>query len=437
MKIGPRMPDITFAQRGLWGSRDFRHLWAGQTISTFGSVVSNIAIPFAAIIELDATPFDLAALRVAQVAPAFVVGLVAGAIADRTARRPLLIGADVARAILLALVPLAALFDQLSIWLLLFVSVGISVLSLLFDVAYQSYVPHLVGRDHLLEANSKMTATNSVAESSAFALGGWLVQLLTAPFAILVNAVSFSFSAFAIRRTETPEEPPARTGEFEPLLREAISGLGWVKRDDRLLSLAAATALFNASTAIFGTLFLLYVSRDLGFEPGSLGLIFAVGGVTSLIGAFLVRRVVGSLGDRRAMVAMFLVVAIGNATVPLSPEISVAAVGFLIANQVIVDPAWTILDISTVSFRQRITPDAWLGRVTGTFRVLEFGAVLAGSLGGAWIGSEFGLKTALWLSVGGVVVAALPLLLASNFDSGPEQQDVVELPAENVSLGAG
>jgi hypothetical protein len=105
---------------------------------------------------------------------------------------------------------------------------------------------------------------------------------------------------------------------------------------------------------------------------------------------------------------------------------------------VIVDPAWTILDISTVSFRQRITPDAWLGRVTGTFRVLEFGAVLAGSLGGAWIGSEFGLRTALWLSVGGVVVAAVPLLLASNFDRGPEQEDAaMELPAEDVSLGAG
>ncbi len=131
---------------GLWQHRDFRRLWAGQTVSMFGSMVSNIAIPFAAIIELDATPSDIAALRVAQVGPAFVVGLFAGAVADRVRRRPLMIATDAVRAALLLLVPLAALLDSLSIWLLVAVSAGISVFSVMFDVAYQAYIPSLVGR---------------------------------------------------------------------------------------------------------------------------------------------------------------------------------------------------------------------------------------------------------------------------------------------------
>lgn len=380
-------------------------------------MISNIAIPFAAIIELDASPFDLAALRVAQVGPAFVFGLFAGAIVDRTTRRPLLIGADIGRAMLLAFVPLAFLVDQMSVWLLMAVSAGVSVLSVLFDVAYQSYLPQLVGRDRILEANSKVTATASVAESSAFALGGWLVQALTAPFAILIDALSFVCSALAIRAIGSQEFSPETNAEREHLWREAFSGLRRVRRDGRLFALCSSMVVFNASTAIVGALFLLYVSRDLGFRPGSLGLIFAIGGLTSLIGALVVPGIVGALGDRQTMIAMLLVVAAGNATIPLAPEISVAAVGFLIANQLIVDPAWTALEISSVSLRQRVTPDAWQGRVNGSFRVLEFGAVLAGSLSGAWIGSEFGLRTALWVSVAGVVAATVPLLLAPEFET--------------------
>jgi predicted MFS family arabinose efflux permease len=398
---------------GLWQHRDFKRLWAGQTVSMFGSMVSNIAIPFAAIIELDATPFDIAALRVAQVAPAFLVGLVAGAIADRMQRRPLMIGADAMRAVLLALIPLAALLDSLSIWLLVAVSASVSVCSVMFDVTYQAYLPSLVGRGQLVEANSKLTASASVAESSAFAAGGWLVQLLTAPAAIFIDALTFVGSAVAIRSIEHKETTQARADGDEHLLREAAAGVRRVAADGGLLALAGAAAMLNFSTSVFGAVFLLFVTNELAFEPGSLGLIFAVGGVTSLIGAVLAERVIDGLGARRAMAVMLLVVAIGMTVVPVSPEASLLAIVLLVANQLIVDPAWTVFEIAGVSTRQTITPDAWLGRVNGTFRVVEFGAILLGALIGAWIGSEFGLREALWVAVAGTVVGVVPLLLAS------------------------
>ncbi len=381
-------------------------------------MISAIALPFVAIIELDATPFQVASLRIAQVAPAFVFGLVAGALVDRMPRRPLMIGSDAIRALLLLVVPLAAVLDVLSIWLLLVVAAGISVLTILFDVAYQAYLPSLTGREQLLEANSKVTATASIAESSAFAAGGWLVQVLTAPFALLVNAVTFVISALAIRRIDHRESEVDPEVTRENLLREAAAGMRKVVADARLLALVASSALLDAGGAIFGAVFLLYVTRELDFEPGMLGLIFAVGGVSSLIGAVITGRVVDSLGTRRAMVTMLLVVAVGHAMIPISPEVSLLAIALLVAQQLIVDPAWTVFDIANVSTRQQITEDAWLGRVNGTFRMVTVGAVLIGSLVGAWVGSVFGLQMALWVSVVVVAAATLPmLLLRSQFSS--------------------
>jgi MFS family permease len=405
------------ARGGLWQHQDFRRLWAGQTVSMFGSMVSNIAIPFAAIIELDASPFDIAALRVAQVGPAFVVGLFAGAFADRVRRKPLMVASDLLRAALLLLVPLAALADSMSIWLLVAVSAGISVLTVMFDIAYQAYLPSLVGRDSLVEANSKMTATGSVAEFSAFSIGGWLVQLLTAPVAIFVDGLTFLWSALAIGRVEYLEESRERTEHDEHLLREAAAGVRRVVADSRLMALAGSTAMFSFSSSIFGAVFLLFVTNELEFAPGSLGLIFAVGGLTALLGAMLAGRAIDAMGPRRTMIVTLLIVAIGKTFVPISPEVSVVAVVLLVGQQLVVDPAWTVFEITGVSTRQTITPDSWLGRVNGTFRVVEFGAILLGTLIGAWIGSEFGLRTALWVSVAGAVVGVLPLLFASELRS--------------------
>ena len=189
---------------GLWGNSGFVHLWGTATVSTFGSLVTRTALPFTAILLLDASPSDIGVLRIAELLPGFVFGLVAGAWVDRLRRKPIMIATDLSRALLVAVVPLAAFLGWLGLGHLYVIAALVSVLSVFFDVAYQSFLPSLVKNDDLVEANSKLSAAMSVAEASAFSSAGWLIQLLTAPVAMLVDALTFIASAGLVARIKEP-----------------------------------------------------------------------------------------------------------------------------------------------------------------------------------------------------------------------------------------
>jgi MFS family permease len=392
---------------------DFQKLWFGQTVSVFGSLISRIAIPFLAVIELDATPFDMAALGIAALLPGFIVGLLAGAWIDRRKRRPVMIGADLGRAAVLILVPILALTDQLDIWHLLVVSGLLSILSMLFDIAYQSYLPGLVGRERLIEGNSTLTASESVAEFGSFSIGGWLVQLFTAPFALLVDSVTFLLSALAIQRIEIPEELERDEAVETSLVEEAVAGFSYVRRDGTMRVLALAQALLSLSHGMTGTVFFLFVVDTLGFETGPLGMIFAFGGVASLGAALVSSRLYGRGGHLRRMAALLLVVAAAHALLPFARTADWIAVAILLVPQLISDPAETIFNIHSTTLRQMLAPDAWLGRVNGSFRVLEVGAVITGSLIAAWTGEQLGLRATMWIAAGLIATGALICLLGS------------------------
>src|SRR2546426_9011428 len=183
---------------GLWQHPDFVRLWTGQTISVFGSLIGRTALPFTAILVLDARPYQIALLLAADIAPGLIVNPVAGVWVDGLRRRPILIAADVGRAVLLASIPVAYAFDSLRMEQLYVIACLTGALTMTFDVAYRSYLPSLVGREELLEGNSKLTASSAAAEVGAFGAAGWLVQLFTGPIAILVDAVSFLFSALFV-----------------------------------------------------------------------------------------------------------------------------------------------------------------------------------------------------------------------------------------------
>jgi MFS family permease len=392
---------------------DFQKLWFGQTVSVFGSLISRIAIPFLAVIELDATPFDMAALGIAALLPGFIVGLLAGAWIDRRKRRPVMIGADLGRAAVLILVPILALTDQLDIWHLLVVSGLLSILSMLFDIAYQSYLPGLVGRERLIEGNSTLTASESVAEFGSFSIGGWLVQLFTAPFALLVDSVTFLLSALAIQRIEIPEELERDEAVETSLVEEAVAGFSYVRRDGTMRVLALAQALLSLSHGMTGTVFFLFVVDTLGFETGPLGMIFAFGGVASLGAALVSSRLYGRGGHLRRMAALLVVVAAAHALLPFARAADWIAVALLLVPQLISDPAETIFNIHSTTLRQMLAPDAWLGRVNGSFRVLEVGAVITGSLIAAWTGEQLGLRATMWIAAGLIATGALICLLGS------------------------
>jgi predicted MFS family arabinose efflux permease len=392
---------------------DFQKLWFGQTVSVFGSLISRIAIPLLAVIELDATPFDMAALGIAALLPGFLVGLLAGAWIDRRKRRPVMIGADLARAVVLVTVPLLALTDQLAIWHLLIVSGLLSIFSVLFDIAYQSYLPGLVGRDRLIQGNSTLTATESVAEFGSFSIGGWLVQIFTAPFALLVDTITFALSAIAIHRIKTPEELERDEAIETSLVEEAVAGFSYVRREPVMRVLALAQGLLSMSHGMTSTVFFLFVVDTLGFETGPLGMIFAFGGVASLGAALVSSRLYGKGNHLQRLAALLFFIAASNSLLPFARTADWIAVVFLLAPQLLSDPAETIFNIHSTTLRQVLAPDDWLGRVNGSFRVLEVGTLILGSLVAAWTGEHLGLRTTMWLAAGLVAVAALLCLLGS------------------------
>ena len=389
---------------GLWRHADFLRLWSGQTVSAFGSMVGGAAMSFTAILVLRATPFQLGLLNAMELAPGFLGGLVAGAWVDRLRRRPLLIGADLGRAVVLATIPLAAVLGILHIEQLYGVAILVSLLSLVFDVAYQTYLPSLVRKEDVLEGNSKLSASSAVAEVGGFSIAGWLVQLLTAPFAILIDAISFLFSALTLGLIRAREPAPVPS-ESPHLGREIGEGLREVLHHPLLRASAAALLIHSISSGIYGALVVLYMNQGLGFEPGVLGLIWAVGGASSFIGASQAPRLTRRLGVGPAMILGLALFGIAESLIPLAVGAGLISVVLLVAQQ-LGDGFYIFYDINLLSLRQGLVGERILGRVNATFQFISLGALLAGSLLGGLLGGVIGVRLVLAIAAGGMFLAA-------------------------------
>ncbi|MGQ0568631.1 MAG: MFS transporter [Armatimonadota bacterium] len=396
---------------GLWHNPDFVKLWAAATISIFGSLITRTALPFTAILVLKATPVQIALLAAADLASQFLVGLVAGAWADRLRRRPIMIAADLGRAALLGTIPLAAFFHALRIEQLYAVAFLTGILTVFFDVADQSYLPTLVRREQLVEGNGKLSASASIAEVGAFGLSGWLVQLLTGPIAILIDALSFLWSALFVGLIRAPEPAPAPPGGGQSIRAEIAEGLRVVLGNPLLRAIAGCTLTANLSFRISGAVFLLFTTRELGFQPGIQGMIFAVGGVSSLLGALVAGRTAHRFGAGPVMIAGVVLMGVSMLLIPLAQGATMLALLLLVAQQ-LGDGAFTVYDITQVSLRQAITPERVLGRANASIRFSMLGAMLAGSLLGGLLGETIGLRATLTAAAGGILLSALWLILS-------------------------
>lgn len=395
--------------RGLWRHPDFMKLWTGQTISVFGSLIGGTALQFTAILLLHASAFQMGLLTAAAVAPGFAAGLGAGVWVDRLRRRPLLISADAGRALSLATIPLAAALGCLTIEQLYVVAFLNSILTVVFDVAYQSYLPSLVGRADLLEGNSKLAASASIAEVGGFGIAGWLVQWLSGPTTILLDAGSFLVSAVSLGAIRLREPAPASAPDDARMLRDIGEGLRAVWRQPLLRTFAVVTFLLHfCGHGIYGSLVVLYVSRGLGFSPGLLAMTWGVGGISSLLGAMLVVPLTRRLGAGRAMILGLLLGSITGFCIPWAQGRTVSAVILMILAQ-LGDGADTIYQINQLSLRQRITPERLLGRVNASIQVIGQGAVLLGALTGGLLGESIGLRPTLFVGASGVLIVAVAL----------------------------
>lgn len=397
------MPAFT----GLWRNRSFVRLWTGETISVFGSLVGRTALPFTAILVLDAGPLEIALLHAAELVPAFLTGPFVGVWVDRLRRRPIMIAADIGRFVLLVTIPLAHIFDALTMGQLYAVAFFVGILTISFDVAYLSYLPTIVNKDQLLEGNSKLAASTSVAEVGGFSLSGWLVQLVTGPVTILIDAISFLFSAAFVAAIKTPEPSPAPAEGRLGVREEFTEGVRFLVRDPVLRPLAAANVTLELAWALFGAVFLVFVTKDLGFKPGLLGMTFAVGGFSSLFGALLARRSALWFGLGPSMWGGLVLMGVSMLFIPLAQGATVLAAALLVAQQLVGDGGATVFEVNQVSLRQSVTPERMLGRVNAAIRLTSLGAMLVGSLIGGVMGETVGLRPTLIVGAGAVFAAAL------------------------------
>jgi MFS family permease len=393
----------------LWRSSAFLRVWGAATVSIFGSLITRMALPLAAILVLGAGAFEVAVLRGLELGATLVVGLVAGAWVDRLRRRPVLIWADLGRALLLGSIPLAFAAGVLTYWQLLAVSGLTAILSTFFDAADNAYLPTIVTRDRLVEANSALAASGSAAEFMSFGISGFLVQLLTAPIAIAIDAVSFVVSALLLGTIRQREAPPPAKADREPVLDEIRDGLRLVIRDPILRAFALAQMALACLWGVFGATWTLFALNELGLGPAAIGVIAGVGGFSSFIGAIVASRATRRFGIGPVAVAAMVLSAMGNAFIPLAPSgLPLVAIGCLVMQQLVADSAVTAYDITESSVRQARVHDRALGRVSSTFHVAAMLAQLTATIGAGILAEVIGLRATSWLApLGGLVAAGI------------------------------
>jgi MFS family permease len=382
----------------LWRNGAFQRVWAAATISIFGSLVTRIALPFVAIIVLDADSVGVALVRSMELIAGLAFGLVAGAWVDRLRRRPVLIWADLGRAALLGVIPLAWFGGWLSLPLLLLVTLLTAVLTTFFDAADNAYLPTVVPRRDLVRANGALAASGSVSEFAAFGSAGFLVQILTAPIAILVDAMTFVMSALLLGTIRAKEPPPPTKAEREPVLREIAIGLRLVMHNPILRATTLSSMASAAMWGVGGALWYLFAIDELGLDAAAIGVIAAVGGLSSLFGALITSRTTARYGAGPVLVAGAFISGLGSLFVPLAPAgAPLIAVAFLIGQQLVTDPAATAYDITDTSVRQSIVGERQLGRVNATVTVAVLLAQLVATLGAGFLALEIGLRNTLFL----------------------------------------
>ncbi|MGH2616160.1 MAG: MFS transporter [Thermomicrobiales bacterium] len=382
---------------------DFRRLWLAQTISQIGGQVTYLALPLTAAISLQATPAQMGLLTAMGAMPSLIVGLIAGEVVDRRARRPILISADLVRAVLLATIPLAWIAGVLSMPLLYVVAFLAGACALFFDIAYQAFVPSLLDRQKLVEGNSLLELSRSAAEVIGPTLGGGLVQVLKAPLAIAVDACSFLASAVLIARIRIQEPRrhlPATAGS---IWRTALTGMREVGRSAPLRALAVSLAAIGLFNAMIEAVVILYLTRSVGLAPGLLGLVFAIGSAGFVVGALLPARLVRAIGVGPTLAASIAVIGLSDLALPLVGQ-DVRLVALAVAlGQFFFGLGLTVFRVAQISVRQAIVPDLLLGRVGGALNVLGWGIAPLGAVVGGLLGQMVGLR---WTLVVGALLEA-------------------------------
>jgi MFS family permease len=384
---------------------EFFKLWIGQSISNFGSAITTLALPLIAVVLLKATPLQMGVLGALAFLPHLLFGLPAGVWVDRWPRRPIMILADFGQALLLGSIPALALLGALRIEILYLVAFLKGILALLADVAATSYVPSLIGRTDLMQANSVSALSQSTASMVGPVLAGSLLQLFSAPLVIALDSVSFLLSAFCARLIQS-DEPVAVQDRGKRRFRiEMAEGLRFVMADPTLRALIGPASVGALAGAIQQTVLILFLVREIGLTPSWLGVIFSTNGIAAILGALLVGRLTERLGSGSALMVGQLIWAIAALLLPFVGGPLLVAVPVLLTSQALSGIGALVVRVNQLTVRQALVPNRFLGRMNAIRRFLVFGVIPLGSLLGGLFGQTVGLRGALLIGGLGMALA--------------------------------
>lgn len=399
--------------KSLWHNSDFLKFWFGETLSLLGTQVTNLALPLTAILSFNATDEQVGVLRFLQLVPYIGLSLLFGVWVDRVRRRHVMLGANLVRMVLLALIPILFWRHALSMPSLMIIACAVGIASVLFDLCWMSYVPALVkDTKHYVEASAKVGISSSSAEVAGPGLAGVLVSWLTPPVALIVDAFSYLVSLISLLLIRTHEPRPEPPAAKRHLLTELRDGLRWVFRDPILRWLAFIGFCCNFSMITVWTMFLLYGTRDLQLDSMTLGGIFATASVGGLIGAVISRKVIGRFRLGRVYLVAQSALLLGPTLIVLAAGPRPVMVGMFVLSFFTTYLGLGVAGVIIVSLRQTTTPHSMMGRMTACFRTLLFGGGALGGLSAGLLSGALGAKGALTVAAIGSAAVVIGLIVS-------------------------
>jgi MFS family permease len=407
----------------LWAHAGFLRLWAAQTVSSFGARIAREGFAMSAILSIHAGPMQLGVLSALTVAPGILVGLTAGGFVDRSRRRRVMIGSDLSRTALLLTVPLAAWLHVLTMPQLFVVAAVAGAANALFDIADHAYLPSLIGRGHLIEGNSRLGVTESVAEIGGPALAGMLFQILTPPLAMLGTALTYLVSALFLLSIPNRETLPDISGEKPPHWRDDLRlGLRAILCEPLVRPLFWMALFAPLFGSFFAALYMIYGIEVLGFSPALMGLVIATGGVGALFGTALASILSRRIGIGPAIVACGIASSFLVFLIPMAGGPLWLRAAMMMLTQFGGDAAGLAVIILSTSLRQAILPPEMLGRTAAIFRAAT-GVAVIGALAGGWLATMIGIRATLF-------VAAATYFLTPLFAAFSPLRKLREIPDE-------
>lgn len=409
----------------LWRHRNFLLLWSGQSVSEIGSSVTQLALPLTAVVALRASTFQVGLLTSASTAAFALIALPAGALVDRWAKRRLMIWCDVARMVIIGSVPLAAALGVLTMGQLYAVAVTAGVGTVFFDVAYQSYLPEVVDREHLVEGNGKLGATQAFAQVTGPGLGGALTGLVGAARALAADSISYAVSVASLLAMNVREEARPAAGPRPGLPKEIAEGLSFVLRHPVLRKIVACTGTANLFGSMAVALEIVFLVRVLRVRPADTGLLIAVASLGGVAGGLLAGRLGRRIGSARIIWYSMLVLGFPQLLIPL------AAPGWRLAafpvGMAFFSFSAVVYNVAQVSYRQAICPPGLLGRMNAAVRWVVWGTLPLGAVIGGALGTLAGVRPTLWIAYAGSWAAGWwvffsPLRRQRDFEDQPDPE---------------